>query len=979
MNRLTALVRRLLAGPQQQETPAPAIEMPVAADGPETQALQRIAVIGAGVMGAGIAARFASAGFEVDLLDKMPGAAEKAVKRMKSAAPTDAMNAAFLHPSHASRIRTGTTDEHMSRIAEADWIVEAVPEVPAIKHETFLAIQQYRKPGAIVSSNTSTIPLSVLTEGLSPEFREHFLISHFFNPVRHMQLMELVSGPETRPEVTALVRKTADHRLGKTVVEAKDTPGFIANRIGSFMIQAAIAEAVDNHRSIEEIDAALGKALGFPKEGVFGLMDIVGLDVAGKVADSFFTSLPPEDEFHTLKRPLPALQSLIDNKRTGRKSPTAEGFYRLKTGADGKKQKEVIDLESGEYRPVRNVRFESFKAGKKGLGQLLDHGDAGSQIAWNVLSKTLIYAANLLPELGGDMNAIDTAMRTGYNWKRGPFEMIDAMGEFYFSLRMSKEERPVPAIMGVAGRRSLYDDRAEARHQLTLTDGQAYTAIRQPEGMLSLDDVRRKGPPVEQNGSASLWDIGDGVLCAELHGMKETLDAGSLDMLNTALDTVRDSQGRYKALVVHSDSANFAAGANLVMALMAMNLGKWDDIDELVHKGQQTYQRIKFAPFPVVAAVHGKALGGGCELGLHCSARQLSAESYPGLVETAVGFIPGWGGCKEMLLRMEDAHGHHGPMFFITEAFKHIMRPDLSVASSAYVAKDKLFLREGDGISMNPARLLADAKARALDMADKGYTPPQPRSLRLPGAGGRASLDMAMTNMYESGHATWFDVQIASALTDVLTGGNNSGSVVLKEDEILQLERQSFMRLAQTLQTSSRIAHMLKTGKPLREVPLVLPASATEIRTGLPDSLAAERSLTLLWPAVTAPSPTAAVEASIDTTGMKPLQAMLHILKKDGWLPETTETHDGLRGAFNTSARKTKDGLRQKLEANATAASFAPGKVVRKGMLDQLDGSIQRNEQKLSEAANDPFRSAELKAAITVLRHYRGVAEKLTV
>ncbi len=936
--------------------------------------IRKAAVIGAGVMGSGIAAQLANAGIDVVLLDKFPGAAQKAIDRMLKASPaTDPMNAGFMHHNHADRIDTGTTDDDMARISDADWIIEVVPEILSVKHATFRAIDHHRKPGSIVSSNTSTIPLAILSAGMSDAFRQDFLITHFFNPVRFMDLLEIIAGPETRPEVMKLMQETCDIDLGKKVVIAQDTPGFIANRIGTFMIQRAMAEMVDKNLKIEEIDAALGVGVGFPKDGVFGLMDIVGLDLGPKVTQSLQSSLSPEDALHSVLRPVPALDRLIVEGKTGRKSKTGEGFYRVLPGPDGKKIRQVVDLADGTYRDAEKIVFDSMKLGRKGLRPVLEHGDTGSRIAWNVLRDTLAYTAGLAGEIGGDIDAIDTAMRAGYNWKYGPFEMIDRMGTSWFAARLDEAGMDIPEIMRAARGRPLYTTEGDKTYRMTLS-GQ-YTQIVKPDGILDLDDIKRTSQPIAANNAASLWDIGDGVLCAELHGMKNTLDPDTVAMMNEAVDTVSGSQGKFKALVIYSNDKNFAVGANLGLAARVMNMGNWDMLDDIIGDGQQAMQRLKYAPFPVVGATGGLTLGGGCEILLHCDALQAHAESYIGLVETGVGLVPAWGGCKEYLLRAHDAYGDKGPMFFVRKAFEAIMLPNVSTSTSAHTARSNLFLRSGDGISMNRARLLSDAKARAMNMAD-GYTPPAPRSLKLPGPDGKAALRMALDDFYAKGDATWHDIRVAEMLSTVLTGGNTHGATPLSENDILRLERQAFVTLAKTAQTRARIKHTINTGKPLRESPLHTPVNTADLRDMLDTHTPKERYIVLAREAASsAPPPSPGTLP--DVTGMKPMDAVITIMKKDGWMPTPPPLNDSrLSAAFNESAQQTKQGTIDRMNRQKGMAAFLPAEKIRSEILGGFDKSIRKAADK-QHAETDDEQKIRLQASQAVMEHYRDIVREL--
>ncbi|MBY0432277.1 MAG: 3-hydroxyacyl-CoA dehydrogenase, partial [Rhodospirillales bacterium] len=585
-----------------------------------------------------------------------------------------------------------------------------------------------------------------------------------------------------------------------------DRPGFIANRLGVYWLQCGVVEAFDLGLSVEEADAVIGRPMGIPKTGVFGLLDLVGLDLMPHVNASMAGALPAGDSFHALNRDLPLVRRMIAEGCTGRKGKG--GFYRLNTQG-GTKVKEAMDLVSGQYRPQRKAELESVSAGGKDLKALLIHADKGGRYAWRVLSRTLAYAVALVPEVADDIIAIDEAMRLGYNWKFGPFELIDQLGPTWFAERLKAEGMAVPPLLDLAAGRSFY--RVEAgRRQYLGTDG-VYRDEPRPEGVLLLSDVKLRSRPLARNSSASLWDIGDGVVCLEFHTKMNTLDHDSLAMAGKAIEVVRTG---FKALVIYNEGNQFSAGANISLALFAANLAAWTEIEKLVALGQETYRALKYAPFPVIGAPSGLALGGGCEILLHCDSVQAHAETYIGLVETGAGLVPAWGGCKEMLVRWA-AHpkAPHGPMPPVVNVFETVAVA--TVARSAAEARDHLFLRDSDGITMNRARLLADAKARALALVE-AYRPPTPPALSLPGASGRAALGMVVEGFRAQGKATPHDVVVAAELAGVLSGGAADPTEETDEISLLALERAAFMRLVRHPATLARIEHMLDTGKPLR-------------------------------------------------------------------------------------------------------------------------------------------------------------------
>jgi 3-hydroxyacyl-CoA dehydrogenase len=772
--------------------------------------IRKAAVIGAGVMGGGIAAQIANAGIPVVLLDRAAdgpnrrGIVEGALDRLLKAEP-----AAFMSKANARRITLGTVEDDLHLIADADWIVEVVLEDRAVKRALYDKLETARKAGSIVTSNTSTIPLAELTAGMPERFRRDFLITHFFNPPRYMRLLEIVTGPQTRAEALRALTEFADLKLGKGVVLASDRPGFVANRIGVYWMQAAVVEALELGLTVEEADAVMGRPLGFPKTGVFGLMDLVGLDLQPHVDRSMAAALPKDDPYHAIRRAFPLLTKLIAEGYTGRKGKG--GFYRLDRSGVGR-VKQAIDLKTGAYRTAEKPRFESIEAKKAGgLRALLSHPDKGGRYAWRVLAGTLSYAASLVPEIADTVEDVDRAMRLGYNWGQGPFELIDALGAGWFADRLKSEGWTVPPLLARAAEAGgFYRIEGGALQQLS-PDGR-YVPVPRAPGVLLLSDVKRAGKPVKRNGSASLWDVGDGVFCLEFTSKMNSLDQDTMAMLKSAIEHVKKSGG--KGLVIHNEGENFSVGANIGLALFAANIAMWPAIDDLAREGQQVLKALKYAPFPVAGAPSGMALGGGCEILLHCDAVQAHAETYMGLVEVGVGIIPGWGGCKEMLARMAQRPGApKGPMPAVVQAFETI--GTAKVSRSAAEAKEIGYLRPTDRITMNRERLLADAKARVLELAE-GYQPPTPTEYRLPGPSGARALEMAVEGFVASGKATAHDRTVSFALAQVLSGGGTDVTRVLGEDDVLALEREQFGRLVRMAPTLARIEHMLETGKPLR-------------------------------------------------------------------------------------------------------------------------------------------------------------------
>jgi 3-hydroxyacyl-CoA dehydrogenase len=763
--------------------------------------IEKACVIGAGVMGASIAAHIANAGVPVVLLDVLPTGAKDAVAKLAKMEPAPLMS-----PRAAKLIDTGTMDD-LKKLADCDWIIEAVAERLEIKQQVYAQIDQHRKPGSIVSSNTSTLPLKMLMSGVFGSLTKDFCITHFFNPPRYMRLLEIISGDGTRPEVVETLTQFCDEKLGKSVVRAKDTPGFIANRIGIFWIQCAVNAARDLGLTVEEADAVMGKPIGAPKSGIFDLLDIVGLDLQPMIDKSLRYALPKADAYQALSSDFPLLKKMISEGLTGRKGKG--GFYRL-NAAGGKKVKEAINLNTGDYAPAAKPRLDSVEAAKGGLKALITHKDKGGQYAWAVMSQLLPYVASLVPEISDSIADVDLAMRTGFNWKRGPFEMMDQLGAAWFADRLKAEGKPVPPLLAEAAKQGgFYRASGEGVQQLSPA---GYRAIARPSDVIRLADIKLKSKPLAKNASASVWDVGDGVACLEFHSKMNAIDPDTLAMAGQAVGIA--SRGM-KALVLYNEGENFSVGANIGLALFAANVAAWPVLEELIAQGQQVMKALKFAPVPVIAAPHGMVLGGGCEFVLHCSGVQAHAELYMGLVEVGVGIVPGWGGCKEMLLRHQPgARDPHGPMPAIMAAFEQISMA--KVSRSAADAQDMKLLRRTDGITMNRDRLLHDAKARALKMAADGYKPPEPQTLNLPGPTARAALKLAVDGYALQGLALPHDVTVTGHLAKILSGGNTDVTQPVSEDQVMALEKQAFMALVRTDPTLARIDHMLTTGKPLR-------------------------------------------------------------------------------------------------------------------------------------------------------------------
>lgn len=797
---------------------------------------RKVAVIGAGVMGSGIAAQITNAGIPVLLLDIVPEGAEDrnviakgAVDRMAKAKNLEP----FMVKRNTKLVTCGNLEDDLDKLADCDWIVEVVLEDINIKHTTYEKIAKHRKKGSIVSSNTSTILLSKLTEGMDKDMLKNFMITHFFNPVRYLPLLEIISGDKTDKNAIKTVRDFCDINLGKGVVHCNDTPGFIVNRILTFWIQKAINTAIDHDIPIEVADAVMSKPIGVPKTGVFALVDLIGMDLMPYLSKSLLSTLPNDDEYRNIHRDIPFINDMIASGYTGRKGKG--GFYRLNPDAPkGSKEKQTVQFaaagfdENATYRASQKPSLTSIDNGKKGMKAVLETDDIGGKYAKEVMVHTLAYAASLMPQIADTVYDVDRAMQMGCNWKFGPFEMIDQLGADWLVKEIEAIGLDVPQLLKDIGEGTFYKVDNGQKHYFGI-DGQ-YHAIERGEGVILLEDIKLSSKPLYKTASAQLWDIDDGVICLEFTGKMNALDEPVFDTIDKAIKTINDESNDYKALVVYNEGSHFSAGANLGLAIFAMNIGLFPQIEEMVSGGQKAYMALKHAPFPVVSAPSGFAFGGGCEILLHSDHVQLHAETYTGLVEVGVGLIPGWGGCKELILRYQErevaqyAKSNNGekmwfspdktPMGAIRKAFEVI--GTATVAKSGPEAKD-IYFRDSDAITMNRNRLLFDAKQKALELVE-GYEAPTKRDdIRLPGPSGKLALELAVSDMRKSGVATPYDVTVSSSLATVLTGGDKADwTEPMNDDDLIKLERAEFMKLVHNEGTMQRIEHMLTKGKPLR-------------------------------------------------------------------------------------------------------------------------------------------------------------------
>jgi 3-hydroxyacyl-CoA dehydrogenase len=801
--------------------------------------IDKVVVLGAGTMGARIAAHFANAGVSCVLLDVVPpslapdagpGARNKIVAAGLDAAKKS-RPAAFFTSALADRISTGNFEDDLARCSEADWIIEVVAENLEIKRKLLSRVAELRKPGSIVTTNTSGLPVHLIAEGMLDDFQQHWAGTHFFNPPRYLKLVELIPGPKTSPEVIETLSEFCDRRLGKGVVVAKDTPNFIANRIGTFSVLNALRLMGTLGMTVEEVDACTGPVIGQPKSATFRTADIVGLDVLLHVVNNIYASVP-NDESREMYRVPALVEEMARRKWLGDK--TGQGFYK-KVKGDGEKEILTLDVSTMEYRARQKARFASLDAAKgiddtterlrALLGPVLagQKGDKAQQFLWGSSSETCLYAARRVPEISDSVVDIDRAMRWGFGWELGPFEVMDALGVKAFAEALRKEGRSLPPVIEKvldSGRKGFY----EPEKGVTTVFDFAGSAkkVEEPAGILILKSLKDASREVERNSGASLIDLGDGVVCCEFHSKMNAIGADLLSMAHKGLKRLETD---FDAMVIANQAVNFSVGANLMLVLVAAQEQEWDDLHLAVKQFQNANLAIKYAPKPVVVAPQGLALGGGCEVSLHGARIQAAAEAYMGLVEGGVGLIPGGGGSKEMLIRANE-HAAGGEDLDLFHALKPIFETIAmaKVGTSAEECRDLGFLRREDGVSMNRDRLVADAKEAALGLARAGYKPraaswqegAQTMQIKVLGEQFLAGAKLAIHLMQRGGYASEHDAKVGRKLANILAGGALTAPQTVSEQYVLDLEREAFVSLCGERKTQERIAHTLKTGKPLR-------------------------------------------------------------------------------------------------------------------------------------------------------------------
>jgi 3-hydroxyacyl-CoA dehydrogenase len=801
--------------------------------------IKRVAVIGAGTMGAAIAGLVAGAGIPVTLLDVPPASltpeeeakglslshpavrnrtVQQGFERMRKARPANLFN-----EKSAQLITLGNTEDDFDKLADADWIVEVIIEKPEPKQQLMARIEQVRKPGALITSNTSGIPISIISEGRSEEFKRHFFGTHFFNPPRYLKLLEVIPGAVTDPAAVEAMRHFAEHTLGKGVVICKDRPNFIGNRIGTFSAYSDLRYIVENGYTVEEVDALTGPLIGRPGTATFRLLDTVGVDIMHYVASNLYGAIP-DDESREVFRGTDLLERAVNKGLLGRK--VGKGFYKeVKEG--GKREFWAVDLATLEHRAPLAVDLPIIGATKKitSLPERLryivqrateDSNDRGAQLVAQALLPTMAYAARRLPEIADSVADIDNALRWGFAHELGPFQIWDALGLADTAALMRQRDIEVPSWVDeliAAGETSFYKTEGGSPAAYNVTT-KGYQPLGRNVLALKLADIKAAGGLVKGNDSASLIDLGDGVLCFEIHSKANTIGGEVLQLAFETLEELKNE--RWVGMVIGNQGTRFSAGANLNELGATAVMGNFDDLEEIIGVGQQLMMGFRYAPKPVVTAPFGQTLGGGCELSMHGAQAVAAVETYVGLVEFGVGLIPGWGGCKELNRRIiaESARQNGDVLKAFQNVFETISQA--KVATSAHEARDLGFLRANDKIVFNGEHLIGEAKRAVLELAPT-YVPPQPGAhCYALGRDGLAAARIAIYQFLQAGFATPYDAVVADKVAYVLCGGELSSAQFVDEQYLLDLERKMFIELAKDERTHARVRHMLETGKPLR-------------------------------------------------------------------------------------------------------------------------------------------------------------------
>lgn len=796
--------------------------------------IRKAAVLGAGVMGSGIAAHLANAGISCRMLDIVPPALSEEEKKKGMTEKSPAFRNRFAlkgleairksrpallySQKDLSRITIGNFEDDLASIAECDWIVEVVVENLEIKRALYERIEAAWKPGIVVSSNTSGISIARMMEGRGGEFRRHFLVTHFFNPVRYMKLLELVAGKDTDPEILAGMAAFGERVLGKGIVFGKDTPNFVGNRVGVYAMMHAMHAMIEDGLTIEEVDKILGPAMGRPKSAAFGTADLVGLDTLLHVSDNVYANLPDDPDRERFLPP-PFVKEMAKRGLLGRK--TGAGFFKME-GKGDTKRKYVLDYNALDYRPAEKVSFPSLDAAKgeeeagARIRKVISGGDKAAKYAWKVLAGTLIYSAKRIPEIAGDLYNIDNAMKWGFNWILGPFETWDAIGVAESAARMKSEGMAVPENvekMLASGASSFYRRREGVLEFFDFASGGYVPAPMSPDIILlpSLADRKKE---IRRNPGASLYDLGDGVLCVEFHTKMNTVDADIASML---VEGVELAEKEFAGLVIANHAEHFCAGANLMLVYLEAQNRRFENIERMVKGFQDACMRLRCSERPVVAAPAGMALGGGCEICLGADRIRAAAEMYMGLVEVGVGLLPAGGGLKEMAIRHLEGIPEGvpaDPLPFLRKAFETVGMA--KVSTSAKEARELGFLRPADRITIQRDFLIHDAKNTVLAMNREGYEAPQPRAVALPGRSAFPAFAYGLYTMKAAGQISGHDEKIGRKIAFVLTGGDVPPGTMRTEQELLDLEREAFLSLCGEEKTQARIQFMLMKGKPLR-------------------------------------------------------------------------------------------------------------------------------------------------------------------
>ena len=764
--------------------------------------INKVAVIGAGTMGAGIAGQVANAGIEVWLLDlpsdDNPNAlAERGMERLRDSDAPGLMSKEaekFIHP--------GNTRDNFEELASCDWVAEAVVERLDIKKDLYKRLAETCHQEAIITSNTSTIPIKLLVEDMPVEFRKRFAITHFFNPVRFMRLLELVRGEDTDPVIMDILDRFCEEQLGKGVVPCLDTPGFLGNRVGVFAIQCALHAAFELGLSPQEADALFGRPIGIPKTGVFGLYDLIGIDLMSDVVQSLVNILPENDAFHAEAAKIPLMTGMIENGQTGNKQ--GKGFYR-----DGEQGREVLNLKNESYQPAPRLNLAlAEKAEQEGVRHLLDDDGLYGQFAWRVLSRTLSYAASLVPGVGDNPVGIDDAMKLGYNWIKGPFELIDEIGVDYFVDRLQKDGMPVPEFLSEAKGSSFY--RVHGGQLQSRITGNHWRGIKRAEGIIRFSE-KRLTMKAENNCDVASWYDLDGIALVEFHSKANALDADSMVMLDDAITAVE--QRGMRGLIVHNDAQHFSCGVNLQCVREFFLADDLDGLDQFLADFQNTVHRMATANFPVVAAPVGLSIGGGFEVVLHAKQVICHSNSVTGLVESLVGVVPGGGGCKETLYRwIELLQCGDDISKACWKAFMNLGYG--KTATSPIIAKGQAMLRSNDRFVINRDRILGEAIAAIENPSEqKEFNRPD---LTLPGKPLFDEMCQWLADSRDKGIFMPHDVNVGSEMARIVTGGNVDPGTVWSEQDFYDAERRSFLSLVQTDATRERINSMLDSGSPIR-------------------------------------------------------------------------------------------------------------------------------------------------------------------